>query len=236
MRPWPGTWPGPWSSSRRPFGPGPPLAGFGLDSLMEIIASTIVVWQLTGVNQCRESTALRLIGVAFLLLAIYVLGQSACVLVTGQRLGSSASGIAWPAATVAVMLLLAWGKLTTGRRLGNQVLQNGGACDPRRCLSCRGRAGRGRPERLTRLVVGRPARRPGHRLLRRARRSVSLKTCKRDQGVLLATGGAMNASEIVVFASSVSLAWSMGRHDSGRSWGPAGWTSMTLAAGLAPSW
>lgn len=99
------------------------LAGFGLDSLIEIFASTIVLWQLKGVNQGRERMALRSIGVAFFLLALYVLAQSAYVLVTGQRPGVSASGIAWLVATVAVMLLLAWGKLVTGRQLGNTVLQ-----------------------------------------------------------------------------------------------------------------
>lgn len=99
------------------------LAGFGLDSLIEIFASTIVVWQLKGVYQTRERTALRLIGVAFYLLALYVLIQSGYVLVTGHRPGISVSGIAWLAATVAVMLLLASGKLDTGRRLGNPVLQ-----------------------------------------------------------------------------------------------------------------
>lgn len=99
------------------------LAGFGLDSLIEIFASTIVVWQLKGVNQSRERTALRLIGIAFFLLSLYVLVQSVYVLVSGQRPGSSPSGIAWLAATVVVMLFLAWGKLATGRRLRNPVLQ-----------------------------------------------------------------------------------------------------------------
>lgn len=101
------------------------LAGFGLDSLIEIFASTIVVWQLRGAQQGRERTALRLIGTAFFMLAAYVLAQSAWVLLTAQRPGTSLSGMAWLAATVAVMLLLAWGKLVTGRRLGNAVLRTG---------------------------------------------------------------------------------------------------------------
>ncbi len=42
------------------------LAGFGLDSLIEIIASLLVVWQLRGVNQNSERQALRLIGAAFI--------------------------------------------------------------------------------------------------------------------------------------------------------------------------
>lgn len=42
------------------------LAGFGIDSLIEIFASVIVVWQLKNINQQREKLALRLIGAAFL--------------------------------------------------------------------------------------------------------------------------------------------------------------------------
>lgn len=99
------------------------LAGFGLDSLIEIFASMIVVWQLKGVDQRREGRALRLIGGAFYLLALYVLVQSAYVLITGQRPGASPSGIVWLAVTVVVMLSLAWGKHVTGRHLDNPVLQ-----------------------------------------------------------------------------------------------------------------
>ena len=98
------------------------LAGFGIDSLIEIFASLVVVWQLTGADQTRERTALRLIGVAFLLLALYVLVQSIRTLATASHPGTSILGIAWLAATVAAMLLLAWGKGRTGRALGNPVL------------------------------------------------------------------------------------------------------------------
>ncbi len=46
------------------------LAGFGLDSLIEIFASLIVVWQFTDAGEQREKRALRLIGGAFLALAL----------------------------------------------------------------------------------------------------------------------------------------------------------------------
>ena len=49
------------------------LAGFGLDSLIEIFASMIVVWQLKGTHERRERTALRCIAGAFVALAVYVL-------------------------------------------------------------------------------------------------------------------------------------------------------------------
>lgn len=98
------------------------LAGFGLDSLIEIFASVIVVWQLMGVNEHRERRALRLIGGAFYALAVYVLIQAVYVLVRDVRPGTSVLGIAWLAATLIAMLLLASGKRVTGKQLGNVVL------------------------------------------------------------------------------------------------------------------
>jgi divalent metal cation (Fe/Co/Zn/Cd) transporter len=99
------------------------LAGFGLDSLIEIFASMIVVWQLKGTHERRERTALRCIAGAFIALAIYVLVQSAYTLATGSRPAPSISGCVWLALTVAAMLLLARGKHITGRQLGNPVLR-----------------------------------------------------------------------------------------------------------------
>ena len=98
------------------------LAGFGLDSLIEIFASLVVVWQLKGIHLDRERQALRLIGGAFLLLAVYILVQSARTILTQAHPASSPAGIAWLAATLLAMLLLAWGKHRTGTQLGNKVL------------------------------------------------------------------------------------------------------------------
>jgi len=98
------------------------LAGFGLDSAIEIFASVVVVWQLKGVERGRESLALKLIGAAFIALAIYVLVQSGWTLLVGTHPAPSPPGIAWLAVTCAIMALLAWGKSITGRRLGNLVL------------------------------------------------------------------------------------------------------------------
>ena len=100
----------------------PALAGFGLDSAIEIFASVVVVWQLKGVEQGRESLALKLIGSAFIALAIYVFMQSAWTLFAQAHPAPSPLGLIWLAVTCAVMLLLAWGKLVTGRQLGNVVL------------------------------------------------------------------------------------------------------------------
>jgi divalent metal cation (Fe/Co/Zn/Cd) transporter len=98
------------------------LAGFGIDSLIEIFASVVVVWQLKGVDKDRERVALRLIGVAFLLLALYVLAQSIRTLLAQEHPATSPTGIAWLAATLVAMLLLSQGKRNTGKELGNPVL------------------------------------------------------------------------------------------------------------------
>lgn len=98
------------------------LAGFGIDSVIEVFASLVVVWQLKAINSDREHLAERLIGGAFLLLAIYIAAQSSIVLLTRFHPRTSAMGMAWLALTVVAMLLLAWGKRVTGRELANPVL------------------------------------------------------------------------------------------------------------------
>lgn len=44
------------------------LAGFGVDSLIEIGASAVVIWELSDTYGRRRATALRLIATAFILL------------------------------------------------------------------------------------------------------------------------------------------------------------------------
>jgi len=78
-----------------------------------------VVWQIRGVDLNRERPALQLIGGAFSLLAVYVLVQASYTLSSGIHPAPSRTGIIWLILTVLAMLLLAWGKLLTGRQLGN---------------------------------------------------------------------------------------------------------------------
>ena len=99
------------------------LAGFGLDSLIEIGASTVVVWELTGSGDPqRQRRALRLIGGAFLALASY-LPPGGGGAASHRHPHPSALGIAWTAATCAVMLARAAGKARTGAALDNPVLR-----------------------------------------------------------------------------------------------------------------
>jgi len=99
------------------------LAGFGLDSLIEIGASLVVIWELSATGERRRARALRLIGLAFAALAAYLAVQSTAVIVAGFRPEPSPAGIAWTAATAIAMFGLAAGKARTGSALGNPVLR-----------------------------------------------------------------------------------------------------------------
>jgi divalent metal cation (Fe/Co/Zn/Cd) transporter len=99
------------------------LAGFGLDSLIEIGASMVVLWELADVAKARQQRATRLIGVAFVALALYLAVQSTVVLVLGFHPRHSVLGIVWTAVTAAAMFLLAGGKAKTGAALDNPVLR-----------------------------------------------------------------------------------------------------------------
>ncbi len=98
------------------------LIGFALDSAIEIFASTVVIWQLTGAPALREQRALRLIAIAFLAVAAYVLITSLSALLGADDAGNSVVGTTWVGLTVAVMLALAYGKRSVGTKLGNPVL------------------------------------------------------------------------------------------------------------------
>jgi len=99
------------------------LAGFGLDSLIEIGASTVVIWELSGAAGARQELALRLIGGAFAALALYLTAQSTWILAAGYHAHHSIVGMLWTGVTAVAMFALAYGKELTGRALGNPVLR-----------------------------------------------------------------------------------------------------------------
>jgi divalent metal cation (Fe/Co/Zn/Cd) transporter len=102
------------------------LLGFGLDSVIEIGASTVVLWELANTAHDRQRRALRLIGWAFAALATYLVVQTTVVLAVAYRSHHSPLGIIWTALTAAIMFGLAAGKARTGAALDNPVLQTEG--------------------------------------------------------------------------------------------------------------
>ena len=98
------------------------LIGFGLDSLVEVFAASVVVWELRGVNEERERRALRLIALSFFALAAYVTVEAVRDLVVGAEAAESVPGIVLAAVSLTVMPLLAFGKNGTGHQMGNATL------------------------------------------------------------------------------------------------------------------
>ena len=98
------------------------LVGFGLDSVIEIGASTVVLWELADVSERRRRRAVRLIATAFIGLSLYLAVQSTAVLAAHFHSRHSPLGMVWTGLTVVVMALLARGKARTGAALANPVL------------------------------------------------------------------------------------------------------------------
>jgi divalent metal cation (Fe/Co/Zn/Cd) transporter len=98
------------------------LVGFGLDSVIELFSAGIVVWQLRGAGEERQTRAVRLIGVTFIALAAYLVAESIHDLVSRARPEQSVAGLAVTAAALIVMPGLAIAKRRTGQTLGNRTL------------------------------------------------------------------------------------------------------------------
>lgn len=93
------------------------LVSFGLDSTVEVASAAVIIWQFAGLDEQRERTALRLIGVGFFALASYVTVRAAIDLTTGKAPDTSTVGIGLAVASLAVMPALAVAKQRTGQRL-----------------------------------------------------------------------------------------------------------------------
>jgi divalent metal cation (Fe/Co/Zn/Cd) transporter len=102
------------------------LVAFGLDSIIEIFASAVVVGNLRDERRDpgdrRVHRALRRIAVAFWLLAAFLLVVSVQSLAVGRRPGSSALGIAYMALAAVAMFALAAAKRLTASRSGSETL------------------------------------------------------------------------------------------------------------------
>ena len=145
------------------------LIAFGLDSIIEIFASTVVIRNLHDERRDpgdrRVHRALRLIATAFWLLAIFLAIISTRALIRGDRPDSSPLGIAYLAVTALIMFGLARLKRVTADELGSEPLQAEAGHDLPRWVSQYRHPHRAGPQRLARLVVDRRrGRLPGRRL------------------------------------------------------------------------
>lgn len=97
--------------------------------MIEFFSALIVVWQLHGQGQERETRAVRLIGVTFFALAAYLAAEGIRDLTSQARPERSIPGIAVTTAALIIMPGLAIAKRRTGRRMRNRAVL---ACSPTR--------------------------------------------------------------------------------------------------------
>src|SRR6267143_5773484 len=100
------------------------LISFGIDSVIEVASSLVLVWRLSdaSVTEDREAFAHRLVGVCFLALVIYVSFAALKDLLTHSLPRVSYLGVVYAAACVVVMPWLARAKRRVAASLQSHAL------------------------------------------------------------------------------------------------------------------
>jgi len=107
------------------------LVGFGLDSVIEAAAASVLLWRLRVEGRGAEREAvehteervLRFVGGTFVALAVYVVAQGVWSLWKQQPAQESVVGMVLAAASLVIMPLVSWGKLRAARAVGSAALR-----------------------------------------------------------------------------------------------------------------
>ncbi len=107
------------------------LVGFGVDSGIEVIAASTLLWRLYRAgprasaeeHSVAEKRALYVVAATFLLLAVYIAFEAISALVNREGPESSTVGLVLAVISLVVMPALAYGKQRTGRELGSEALR-----------------------------------------------------------------------------------------------------------------
>ncbi len=100
------------------------LTAFGLSSVVEGLASVIVIWRFTGSrthSETSEASAQKAVAISFWLLAPYVAVESVMHLINGDEASTSVVGIIVVTTSMIGMPLLGRAKLRLGARLGSSA-------------------------------------------------------------------------------------------------------------------
>jgi divalent metal cation (Fe/Co/Zn/Cd) transporter len=113
------------------------LVGFGFDSAIEVTSGAALLWRLRGdeserTRERHEAVALRIVGVCFLLLALYVSYDALQSLVSHEAPRRSLPGIVLAVASLIVMPMLALAK----RRVAGQIASAALTADARQTQLC----------------------------------------------------------------------------------------------------
>ncbi len=98
------------------------LMAYGLESSVEVFASSLVVWDLKGGKKEREKIALKLIGLAYFVVSLYIFIDAAGSLFEGKHPDKSIPGIIFIIATVIMMMILGIGKKKIGEKMKSETV------------------------------------------------------------------------------------------------------------------
>ena len=103
------------------------LVGFGVDSLIEVTSGAVLLWRLhADVDEARrervEAISLRIVGICFITLALYVIHDSIESLLKRQTPDESLIGIVLAAVSLIVMPLLVRAKRKVARGINSGAL------------------------------------------------------------------------------------------------------------------
>jgi divalent metal cation (Fe/Co/Zn/Cd) transporter len=103
------------------------LVGFGIDSFIEVTSGATLLWRMTvdadmHKRERNETRALRVIGLCFLGLAIYIAYESITDFLQGRAPQPSIPGIILACVSLVVMPLLSRSKRKVGRELGSAAM------------------------------------------------------------------------------------------------------------------
>jgi divalent metal cation (Fe/Co/Zn/Cd) transporter len=100
------------------------LIGFGMDSIIESFSGASLLWRLQSgeADEKREQFALKLVGVSFFVLAIYVAADAIKTLIQREPPAASIVGLCLSAVSIVVMPVLARAKRRVAARLNSRAL------------------------------------------------------------------------------------------------------------------
>lgn len=98
------------------------LFAYGLESNVEVFSSAVTIWELKETSKGREKKALRMIGIAYLVVSAYVFIDAAKSLFEGHHPQRTLSGIIFMILTIIAMLSLGLLKRSVGNKIKNAVV------------------------------------------------------------------------------------------------------------------
>ena len=105
------------------------LIGFGLDSVVEGLASVVIIWRFAShriFSDTAERRAQQLVAIQFFLIAPYVAVESVRSLLSGEHPDTSWLGIGLAASSLVIMPILGIAKQRIADQLGSAALKGEG--------------------------------------------------------------------------------------------------------------